>query len=150
MGLDMFLYKVKREEAAYWRKANAIHSWFERNVADGEIENCEDYYVSKEKLIKLRDDCNKVLNSLKVVDGQVKNGERLENGQWVPLYESGKVVENASVAEELMPTERGFFFGSTDYDQYYLEDLRSTVSQIDKILEETDFDNYNIVYNAWW
>lgn len=31
MGLDMYLYKEKSEEVAYWRKANAIHAWFERN-----------------------------------------------------------------------------------------------------------------------
>ena len=38
---------------AYWRKANHIHGWFERNVAYGELENCELYPVSFEQLMSL-------------------------------------------------------------------------------------------------
>ena len=51
MGLDMYLTKRRRgsdaeqELVAYWRKANQIHGWFERNLADGYIENCELYPV---------------------------------------------------------------------------------------------------------
>jgi hypothetical protein len=47
-------------EAAYWRKANAIHSWFVENVQDGE-DNCAEYYVSSDKLSELRDVVNAVL-----------------------------------------------------------------------------------------
>ena len=56
MGLDMYLTKrsaAARDEqdemVAYWRKANHIHGWFERNVAYGELENCELYPVSFEQ-----------------------------------------------------------------------------------------------------
>lgn len=152
MGLDMFLYRraIKQDEVAYWRKANAIHKWFSDKLADGNIENCREYYVSKDDLIELRDACRKVLNLSKVSSGKVKNGERLENNKWVPLYETGKVIDNPEFAQELLPTEKGPFFGPVDYDQYYIEDLKSTVKQIDKILEETDFDKDEIVYLAWW
>lgn len=50
MGLDMYLTKRRpgtegAELLAYWRKANHIHGWFERNTTDGYIENCELYCI---------------------------------------------------------------------------------------------------------
>lgn len=44
----------------YWRKANAIHRWFVNNIQVG-VDNCAEYYVSKEDLIALRDICVEVL-----------------------------------------------------------------------------------------
>ena len=140
MGLDMFLYKIKRNEIAYWRKANAIHAWFERKLTgDEELENCRDYHVTKEDLIELRDTCEKVLKLCKVSSGKVKNGSRYNSatGEWDPIYEDGEVINNPEVAEELLPSQSGFFFGSTNYDQYYLEDLKNTIDQIDEVLKTT-------------
>ena len=68
MGLDMYLTKRRRgsdaeqELVAYWRKANQIHGWFERNLADGYIENCELYPVCLENLNCLMSDCRLVLS----------------------------------------------------------------------------------------
>jgi len=47
-------------EAMYWRKANAIHGWFVENCQDGE-DNCQEYWVSREKLINLKDLCQDIL-----------------------------------------------------------------------------------------
>lgn len=47
-------------EVAYWRKANAIHAWFVRNVQDGK-DNCQQSYVPQEKLDELLDACKQVL-----------------------------------------------------------------------------------------
>lgn len=153
MGLDMFLFKVKRDEVAYWRKANAIHGWFERKYGeDGELENCRDYHVEKEDLIELRDLCKQVLSKSKLVTGKVKNGSRYNNDtkSWDDIFEDGETIGNPEIAEELLPTQSGFFFGSKAYDQYYVEDLESTVEQIDRILENTDFNKEELVYTAWW
>jgi len=46
--------------AAYWRKANAIHAWFVKNVQDGE-DDCREYDVDKSQLTTLRDTCADVL-----------------------------------------------------------------------------------------
>lgn len=45
---------------AYWRKANQIHGWFVDNVQEG-IDDCNYYYVKREKLAELRDLCAKAL-----------------------------------------------------------------------------------------
>lgn len=47
-----------RFPVGYWRKANAIHSWFVRNCQDG-IDECQDTYVDREQLKLLLDACSK-------------------------------------------------------------------------------------------
>lgn len=49
-------------EAAYWRKANAIHGWFVKNVQAGE-DNCAEYNVSLEQLQDLVALCKEVLSN---------------------------------------------------------------------------------------
>lgn len=46
------------EEVMYWRKANAIHSWFVKNVQDG-VDDCREYWVSEDQLQELIDLCSK-------------------------------------------------------------------------------------------
>lgn len=48
----------------------------------------------------------------------------------------GKGIKNPELAQELLPTTSGFFFGSTEYDEYYLEDLKSYIKQADEIIKE--------------
>lgn len=89
MGLDMYLHakrylgdadqdtknkiaeafpEVKAEvrsvtvEAAYWRKANAIHGWFVQNVQLG-VDDCGEYNVTLEQLQDLVTLCKQVLSN---------------------------------------------------------------------------------------
>jgi hypothetical protein len=134
------------EEVAYWRKANAIHRWFVENVQD-DNDDCRTYRVSREQLSKLRDDCREVLAASTLIDGKIKNGHRYENGNTVPILEEGKTIKDASVAKELLPTQSGFFFGSTDYDKYYYDDLVYTRDVLDKLLAEPGDD---FEYHSSW
>lgn len=45
---------------AYWRKANHVHRWFVENVQNGS-DDCSEYYVSSDKIKKLLDEINEVL-----------------------------------------------------------------------------------------
>lgn len=47
-------------EVLYWRKANAIHNWFVKNVQDDE-DDCREYYVPIDKLKELRDTLSEIL-----------------------------------------------------------------------------------------
>ena len=53
-----------------------------------------------------------------------------------------KVLADHSLAEELLPTTSGFFFGSTDYDEWYFKDVENCKKQMEDLLskynEETD------------
>lgn len=45
-----------------------------------------------------------------------------------------RVVADPSLADELLPPSRGPLFGSYDIDEWYLNDLKETVEQIEKVL----------------
>ena len=50
-----------------------------------------------------------------------------------------RVLEDPELAPELLPPASGFFFGSTDYDEGYWQDLKDTGA----ILEALDLDEPN-------
>lgn len=103
-------------DVGYWRKANAIHDWFVREVQGGE-DKCRPHHVGREQLEELRDTCQKVL-------------------------------DNREQAAELLPTASGFFFGGTDYDEYYFESLEHTIKIIDDAL--TLPDSWDFEYQSSW
>lgn len=147
MGLDMYL--SKKIYVGYWRKANQIHKWFVENVQDGE-DDCKEYYVSREQLEKLREDCQTVIDGSDLQHGLVKNGAVASpetGGQFVPNMKMGKTIVNPELAEDLLPTESGCFFGSTDYDEYYIQDLKDTVEIINEALKSEGGEFY---YRASW
>ena len=61
-----------------------------------------------------------------------------------------KVHDDPDLAEELLPTQSGFFFGGTAYDNFYMEDIDRTIEQIDRILKTTDFNTEALYYSSSW
>lgn len=61
-----------------------------------------------------------------------------------------KVAADHSLAEELLPTVSGFFFGSTDYDQWYFSDVDDCKKQMEKLLEDYDEDTDVIFVMMSW
>jgi len=102
-------------EAAYWRKANQIHSWFVDNVQDG-IDECQPHHVSREQLQKLVNACRIA------IDRKDKN---------------------------LLPPQEGFFFGSTEINDDYWNDIGYTAMEIETLLAELD-DSWEFEYCASW
>lgn len=139
-----------KEEVGYWRKANAIHLWFVENIQNG-VDDC-DYHreVREEDLRELLDVCQRVFDSCELVDGQICNGYTYEDGKRIPIMEDGKYVKDPSVAKELLPSASGFFFGSTDYDEWYVQDIKNTIDIITKVLETTDFETQMLYYCSSW
>lgn len=43
-----------------------------------------------------------------------------------------KVLKNENLANELLPTQSGFFFGGTDYDDWYFHDVKDCLKQMKK------------------
>lgn len=138
------------EQVGYWRKANEIHNWFVENVQDGDDDCNYHYEVTKEILEELLDICKTVLDSCELVEAQIENGMTFKNGEMVPTMEDGYIIKDPSVAMELLPTQSGFFFGSTSYNQWYIDDIKKTIDIITKALETTDFDKEMIYYVSSW
>ncbi len=57
-----------------------------------------------------------------------------------------QVLANHDLAEELLPTQSGFFFGGTSYDEYYFSDLEDTK----EILEEALKSSGDFYYHSSW
>lgn len=142
-------WKTIFENIASWRKANHIHLWFVLNVQNN-VDDCGIYEVTKEQLEKLLRVCKEVLEASKLIKGKIVNGQRSENGKWVNIYEDGEYIEDPTVARRLLPTKDGFFFGSTEYDQWYYRDVKDTIEIIEKVLAETDFEHEIVMYSSSW
>lgn len=59
-----------------------------------------------------------------------------------------KVLADHSLAEELLPAQSGFFFGSTDYNEWYFSDLEDTVSILENCLLMGD--TWSFYYQSSW
>jgi hypothetical protein len=59
-----------------------------------------------------------------------------------------KVLDNNELAEKLLPTASGFFFGATEYDQWYFNDIEETIKIIDNALLMPDQWDFN--YRSSW
>jgi len=51
-------------------------------------------------------------------------------------------------AEQLLPTQSGFFFGGTEYDEYYYQDIDSTIEILEEALSDESADDF--AYRASW
>jgi hypothetical protein len=116
-------------EIGYWRKANQIHRWFVDNVQDGK-DDCGKYRVEWEDLVQLRAVCQGLLED-----------------------------KDPKKAAEILPVQAGFFFGGTDYDEYYWSDLERTVEIINRIDEQlvtettddgTRYSQWDFKYHSSW
>lgn len=60
------------------------------------------------------------------------------------------VLSDKSRVQELVPPVNGFFFGSTDIDDYYFKVLAQTASTLQEILNEPFFNDCSFYYMASW
>lgn len=118
----------------YWRKANHIHKWFIDNCSSGE-DDCRPVDVCRDSLKTLRDLCQTVIDKSNLVPGNVHVGTSFEAGEKKEMYEPGKIVEDPTVALDILPPSEGFFFGGQDVDEYYIEDVKETIKIIDAVLK---------------
>ena len=88
-------------------------------------DNCSDRFVSKSEVEAFIDDAKTVISHRYEDDAQ-------------------------EVAEDLIPTESGFFFGSTEYDEYYYADLEEDIRIFEEILDNFDFNNDVLIMHCWW
>jgi hypothetical protein len=133
MGLDMNLHKRDKSgnlvfEYGYWRKANHIHNWFVVNCQDG-IDECQEAEVTKDKIEELHRVCTEIMDTHKKLLPDVIK---------LTLY------------EDILPTVEGFFFGGTDYDEDYIQDVEDTINILNNVLEGTNFETDKIIYLSSW
>ena len=115
--------KFKKEEVAYFRKVNFLLPFFKYE------ENCSDIEISKEQVEDLINACEHILSST----------------------ESGLDEDTLfELVRNTLPTEGGFFFGSTEYDEWYFKDVEYVLKQFTNVLNETDWENETLYMHCWW
>lgn len=143
----------------YWRKANAIHGWFVEELADG-VDDCKDIHVSKDDLIRLRDLCVEALANRATAKPNVETNHVIkvndDEGNTTDIFnriiaeikqEHEKSKTKVITDDPLAPTA-GFFFGSTEKDEWYYKDLEYTVELINSLLAGDK--DYDYSYRASW
>jgi hypothetical protein len=71
----------------------------------------------------------------------------------IELYNILKEINvNRDKAEELLPTASGFFFGGTDYDDYYFDEVKRTIEELRPYIQDMHEKGSNsyFVYQASW
>ena len=61
-----------------------------------------------------------------------------------------KVLADHSLAQELLPTRSGFFFGSTDYDDWYFNDVKDCRKQMKSLLRKYNEDTDVMYFIMSW
>jgi hypothetical protein len=61
-----------------------------------------------------------------------------------------QVIANPNRAKDLLPTISGFFFGNTEYDEYYLRDMENTVKILESALHDYDNMDISFYYHSSW
>ena len=127
---DLRISRQTNYEVGYWRKANHIHNWFMQNCAE-------------------RDEWDNPIDNCRPIEITVGKLEKL-------LDDCKKVLADHSLASSLLPTTDGFFFGSTEYDEYYFSDIEKTIEIIEPVLKfakhklEIEDYNWEVYYQASW
>lgn len=128
------------EEVGYWRKFNALHGWFVNECGDGEDE-CQEMYVSKDKL-------KEILNILKQVKTLLDNSKVVTKvlTDWNNEEYEVSVYDCEEVSNLFPPTE-GFFFGSTEIDDHFKEEVERSITIFEESVNDDSGEYY---YQASW
>lgn len=155
---------VYPQEDVYFRKANFVYRYFQPYLED------EECIVTKDMVTELIDRCNKVLATVNAKKMFCKNGTlvkdfwfKFRKGEDYTNITIGRKAEEdkrieafrkecglrtkkfTDTVEDLLPTQSGFFFGSTDYDEWYVSDVMSCKRQFEKLLK--NWKDNEVVYN---
>jgi hypothetical protein len=156
MGLDMFLYRREHLSNYSWgseheKEKDAFHA-----IADAVgIQPCKDApHINIEVCVAYWRKANAIHKWFCNLDGGRDECQNIyvTRGQLVGLRDIARsVLLDPALASTRLPTQQGFFFGSYDYDEWYMEDMKNTVKQLDKILNDVPEDSWTeFIYRASW
>jgi hypothetical protein len=159
MGLDIYFHKTNRSEweqfennhsddftpkvIGDFRKVNFLMSFF------GYEGNCEFKEIGRDKLEELRKVTKEIVR-MKPVVHRVKAVILPGGGGLGPAQEEDEYSEaDKRRCAEILPTQSGFFFGSTEYDTWYFHDVREVYNWVDEVLDNLADDEVVLMY-CWW
>lgn len=174
MGLDIYFSRVNKKEYSlnkesairdkiaigYFRKVNCLLPHF------GYVDNCEILEIEKSQIEDLVCKAKELLAVYDTISYQL-HLQSIEVNYYKEIYKDNKEMCDERckpflkkideiwksfevVAEQQLPTTSGCFFGSQEYRDWYVSDLKAIVAAFEKILDETDFDVEQVLMYCWW
>lgn len=156
MGLDMYLYATNSFVDKEWQdeERNAIHRKLKETL------DCDDF-ICKNNL-------GSIVTSIEVAYWRKANAihawfvRECQGGvddcrsAYVSREKLNELLEVCRIvnadhqeADNLLPSQSGFFFGSTEYDEWYFGDIEETVKQLESVLKNTP-ENWWFEYQSSW
>ena len=174
MGLDQYFYKCKRKNFEAYNKA--IEEWQKDKPASSKISNAEYDKLPKAEQEKIAKEVGEWYNKEpEMADNGIKEigyfskvnflmsffsytgnceFKEIAKCQLEDLVERCKEVLKTKKcrkerAELLLPTQSGFFFGRTSYDEYYYQDVKEVQEWVEGVLANLKDDEVVLMY-CWW
>jgi len=150
MGLDMYLYAEKFVSNMEYRqeqdKFNAIVSALEAQefTMGHVIAEVEIAYWRKANAIHGWF-INNLANGVDECQPIRVDKEQLEELQDI----CSQIIKDPALAEDLLPTQGGFFFGGTEYDEWYMDSVKETHDKL-SVLLATIPEGWAFKYQASW
>ena len=163
MGLDMYLYLSYYESE--WRIPEEKREEWKKNFFPPEMEKLADHLAAGDFFSKTTkyqvaywrkanavhkwfvDNCADGVDECQEIDVPIEKLEHL-------VAICSEVLSDHDKAPKLLPTADGFFFGDTEYDDWYFSDLEATVKMLDPIIEfireKPSPTSWDIIYQASW
>ena len=108
-------------------------------------------YVDEEKIKEILG----ILKEVKEILDNSKKIKKVVTGFGGTKFEI-EVYEDEEKIMELLPTQSGFFFGGTEIDEYYKEDVTNSIEMFENLLIELEENIRNgiptgdLYYQASW
>lgn len=142
MGLDQYLYRETYVKRWSYMKEDEL---FTVNVSKG---GNEFGYINPEKVAYIKEEVAYWRKSNQIHNWfvqNVQNGEDDCEPHYVHYNKLRELVEiceavlaDRDKAQELLPSQGGFFFGSTEYGEGYFWDLEETIKMLKPLVEEAE------------
>lgn len=174
MGLDIYFHKAKRTD--YKAYTEAHEKWEKDQPASSKISNAEYEKLPKTEQEKISKEVGewykkepnmaksgisdigyfRKVNFLMTFFSYTGNCEfkEIAKCQLEDLVERCKEVLKTKKgrrerAEDLLPTQSGFFFGNTEYTEYYYQDVKEVQEWAEGVLADLKDDEMVLMY-CWW
>ena len=151
MGLDMYLYKKSWVNSSEWVKPE-YREEITMTRGGNNVDTSKVKYIIEEVGYWRKANAIHRWFVENVQEGEDDCGEYRVTAKDLKslLMDCENALCDSELREQVLPTQSGFFFGSTDYDEYYEEDLRNTIEILTEILAEKDAEHSEFFYSSSW
>lgn len=154
MGLDQYLYASRYTSPADWRPEDdrKVFKDILKTIGGEEFVDTDLPSLTVDLKVGYWRKANQIHQWFvkNVQDGEDNCAEYwVDRDKLIELRDLCKLaLAEKGKASEVLPPQSGFFFGSTEIDEWYWQDVQSTIEIIDKCLKMDD--RWSFKYQSSW